>query len=191
MSRQKIMEAALELFSKENYSAVSLADISGKVGIKKSSIYSHFSSKEELFLAVLDGQLKEIYTFIEKELDKEKDNRAEYKLYELFRKSIELIANNPILGGFWKCILYSPPLGLHNQIMIRTSILNKKILSIETQLIKLGIDSGEIKEQSIEKLIYSFSCLIYGNFTMVIMRNNFNLENLDHSWKIYWNGIKN
>jgi AcrR family transcriptional regulator len=191
MSRQNIMEAALELFSKENYSAVSLADISGKVGIKKSSIYSHFSSKEELFLAVLDGQLKEIYTFIDKELNKEKDNRAEYKLYELFKKSIELVANNPVLGGFWKCILYSPPLGLHDQIKTKTSSLNKKLLNIEIQLIKLGIDSGEIKEQSIEKLIYSFSCLIHGNFIMVIMGNNFNLENLDHSWKIYWNGVKN
>jgi AcrR family transcriptional regulator len=191
MSRQKIMDVALELFSKENYSAVSLADISGEVGIKKSSIYAHFSSKEELFLAVMDGQLKEVCTYIDKEFNKVKDNKVEYNLYDLFKKCIEFVANNPIAGGFWKCILYSPPLGLHNQIRIRISILNEKILSSERQLMKLGIDSGEIKEQSIEKLVYSFSCLIHGNFTMLIMGHNFSLENLDYCWKIYWNGIKN
>jgi len=47
-TRVKIVEAATELFSLNGYTGVSIRDITKAVGIKESSLYKHFKSKEEL-----------------------------------------------------------------------------------------------------------------------------------------------
>jgi AcrR family transcriptional regulator len=47
-TKQMIFEASLDLFSKKGFNAVSMREIAEAVGIKKASLYSHFSSKEEL-----------------------------------------------------------------------------------------------------------------------------------------------
>lgn len=50
-TKEKIFDVALDLFSKKGYDSVSLREIAEEVGIKKSSIYSHYPSKE----AILDS----------------------------------------------------------------------------------------------------------------------------------------
>ena len=52
-TRELIMATALELFSKKGYAAVSMRDISGAVGIRPSSLYYHFKSKQDIFDAVV------------------------------------------------------------------------------------------------------------------------------------------
>lgn len=47
-TKQQILDAALELFSQYGFSAVSIRDICGKVGIKCSSVYYHFRNKQAI-----------------------------------------------------------------------------------------------------------------------------------------------
>lgn len=53
-TKEKIMAAALDLFSEKGYKAVSMEEIAGKVGIKAPSIYKHFSGKQEIFVAIIE-----------------------------------------------------------------------------------------------------------------------------------------
>jgi len=48
-TKQLILDTALELFSQRGYSSVSIRDISGKIGIKESTIYYHFKNKQDIF----------------------------------------------------------------------------------------------------------------------------------------------
>lgn len=48
-TREIIMQKALELFAIKGYAAVSMRDIAAAVGIRASSIYHHFSGKQEIF----------------------------------------------------------------------------------------------------------------------------------------------
>jgi AcrR family transcriptional regulator len=48
-TKQIILDTALELFSKQGYSAVSIRDISSRVGFKESAIYYHFKNKQDIF----------------------------------------------------------------------------------------------------------------------------------------------
>lgn len=50
--RQLILNAAAELFSEQGYDRSSIRDIARKVGLLPGSVYHHFPSKEELYLAV-------------------------------------------------------------------------------------------------------------------------------------------
>ncbi len=52
-TKELIMETALGMFSKKGYVAVSMRDISGAVGIKASSLYYHFKSKQDIFDAIV------------------------------------------------------------------------------------------------------------------------------------------
>lgn len=52
-TRELIMQEALNLFADKGYAAVSMRDIATAVGIRASSIYNHFSGKQELFIALV------------------------------------------------------------------------------------------------------------------------------------------
>lgn len=51
--RLAILETAKELFLERGYSAASMAEVSARVGGSKQTLYSYFSSKEDLFVAVM------------------------------------------------------------------------------------------------------------------------------------------
>lgn len=59
-TKEKIAQAALELFSVRGYEAVSVRDIAGAVGIKESSIYNHFKCKQAIFDALVEESGRQI-----------------------------------------------------------------------------------------------------------------------------------
>lgn len=65
-TKQKILGAALDLFSVRGYDGVSVKDIAAAVGIKDSSLYKHYKSKREIFATLLEGmnrRFEETVTF--------------------------------------------------------------------------------------------------------------------------------
>lgn len=52
-TKEKIFNASLDLFSQRGFSGVSIREITREVGIKESSLYNHFRSKEEILEAIL------------------------------------------------------------------------------------------------------------------------------------------
>jgi len=53
-ARERLVAAALELFSERAYSSVGVAEISARAGVQKGSFYYFFPSKEALARAVID-----------------------------------------------------------------------------------------------------------------------------------------
>lgn len=53
-TRENILHEALNLFSVKGFDAVSVRDIASAVGIKQSSLYNHFASKQEIFDCLLE-----------------------------------------------------------------------------------------------------------------------------------------
>ncbi|MGN0144893.1 MAG: TetR/AcrR family transcriptional regulator [Clostridium sp.] len=47
-TKEKILNSALDLFAENGYHAVTVRDIAAKVGIKASSLYNHFESKQNI-----------------------------------------------------------------------------------------------------------------------------------------------
>lgn len=56
-TKQEILLAALDLFSVKGYEGTSISEITQKVGIKKATMYSHFTSKQE----ILDELVKTVF----------------------------------------------------------------------------------------------------------------------------------
>lgn len=54
-SRDRILEAALELFARHGYAGASMRQIAAAVGMRASSLYSHFAGKEAILSALIDA----------------------------------------------------------------------------------------------------------------------------------------
>ena len=53
-TKERILAAALDLFSQNGYAGTNLRELAGTLGMGKSSMYRHFESKEEIWNTLLD-----------------------------------------------------------------------------------------------------------------------------------------
>ena len=56
-TKETILMAALEMFSKYGYDGTNIRDLSASLGLVKSGIYKHFESKEAIWNALLDKMI--------------------------------------------------------------------------------------------------------------------------------------
>ncbi|MDR0952139.1 MAG: TetR/AcrR family transcriptional regulator [Oscillospiraceae bacterium] len=59
-TKERILLVAVQLFAKRGYVAVSVRDIAKMVGIKASSLYYHYDSKDEIFTDILN-KIESVY----------------------------------------------------------------------------------------------------------------------------------
>lgn len=62
---ERILSAAEDLFAEHGYDAVSISDIAARAGVCKSNVFHHFSSKDELYLAVLNDARQAFFELID------------------------------------------------------------------------------------------------------------------------------
>jgi AcrR family transcriptional regulator len=56
-TKERILAAALELFSQKGYAGTNIRELSAALGLVKSSLYKHFASKEEIWNSLLDEMI--------------------------------------------------------------------------------------------------------------------------------------
>ena len=56
-TKERILAAALELFSKNGYSGTNIRELAASLGLVKSAMYRHFESKEEIWNTLLDEMI--------------------------------------------------------------------------------------------------------------------------------------
>ncbi|MCX5874034.1 MAG: TetR/AcrR family transcriptional regulator [Deltaproteobacteria bacterium] len=63
-TRARVLEAATQLINQKGFRSTSVNDIIHVTGVKKGNLYFHFSSKEELGLAILEQAHKDFMAFL-------------------------------------------------------------------------------------------------------------------------------
>lgn len=59
-NKEKIFNVSIDLFSQNGYDGVSIRQIAQEVGIRESSIYNHYPSKESILDSILDYYINEM-----------------------------------------------------------------------------------------------------------------------------------
>lgn len=83
LSREKILNAAGEVFAQKGYDTATMQDITEKSGLSKGAIYHHFKSKEEIMQALGDKMFFETNPF--EEVNKRTDLNGLQKIKELLK----------------------------------------------------------------------------------------------------------
>lgn len=148
-TKEKILYSAIKTFVNQGIPQASLTTIADDVGIKKSSIYYHFKSKEDLINSAIEMILNDIEYRIDENLKK---NNTHIDDIEVVCKSIieyHIDLSIHINRNIKQTINISPLLSnasklnpnLENKINAYYSNLHKKII----KLLSTGQDSGYIK----------------------------------------------
>lgn len=65
MAKEKILEAAMDLFIRQGYHATSISDVAKQAGISKGLLYNYFSGKEGLLAAMVEERIAGVAEVIE------------------------------------------------------------------------------------------------------------------------------
>lgn len=90
--KDEIIKAASNLFSQKSYHDVTMDQIAGEVGVAKGTIYLYFTSKENLYLGILEHTFETIESILEKEIAKE--DPAPQKLKKILRLIFQFYFQN-------------------------------------------------------------------------------------------------
>lgn len=74
-TRHDLLDAAARVFATKGFHAASVDDVAEAAGYTKGAVYSNFSSKEELFLALFDDSARQTLSTVDAILDAPPDER--------------------------------------------------------------------------------------------------------------------
>lgn len=188
-TEEKIKEAALYYISKYGYDGTALNDIAKAVGIKTPSIYSHFESKEQLFLIILkDQRIKERENLFKLVLSfRNKSTKECFKT--LFFHYTD--TNNIV---FWyialKQILMNPPSDIIQNLREDFIEIEREVSIQLIELFDIGRKEGSIKKSDTDKVVSLFFTLIDG----LLVEQNLYGEKMyekrrQEVWHLYWDFI--
>lgn len=134
-TKEKIFDVALDLFSKKGYDSVSLREIAEEVGIKKSSIYSHYLSKEAILISIFE-YFTDLFEYDEllnsKELVLATDNEILTQNPEMFyhigSEAIKEMFSNERNLKIWKLIFIQMHYNEKIRVFFQNEILLKPLL---------------------------------------------------------------
>lgn len=187
----KIKMAALNLFNEKGYSATTTREIANEVGIKSSTLYFYFKSKEDIFLT-LYREARELF-------DKEKharlseitDESIEEQLYTLFIISMDLFTKHNLYCRFLFIYLICPVHGIQHKIQEELDQWAEIATAHVQDVFFRGKQEGLFKDISVDNLVKSFYRNQNGYIYLLITSNKIpGKEEIDEVWKIYWDGIK-
>lgn len=165
-TKEKIFDVALDLFSKKGYDSVSLREIAEEVGIRKSSIYSHYSSKEAILMDIFD-YLRNLFEYDELLNNEELELTAENGIlienpemfYHMGSEAIKTMFSEERNLKIWKLIFIQMNHNEKIRLFFQEEILVKPLIFWEGFFTILK-EKGIIKEDSNPKLLakeyYSF-----------------------------------
>jgi AcrR family transcriptional regulator len=93
-TRQKLLRAALELFTGEGFLASTTPLIAQRAGVAEGTIYRHFTSKEHLLNEVYRGTQRWAIGVV-KEVDADRSLKAPERLARLARRFVETAERDP------------------------------------------------------------------------------------------------
>jgi AcrR family transcriptional regulator len=96
-TRQQVLAAAAKVFARRGYHRATVDEIAAEAGFTIGAVYSNFSGKEELFLALADRQVEERVAEVGAMADAAEGDEPSKGAAEQFRAFLERDPDWPLL----------------------------------------------------------------------------------------------
>ncbi len=180
-TKDKILEVAIDLFAAKGFDTVTIREIARDVGIKGSSIYNHFQSKNDILEKILEYHKSQLSTtYFAEKTDEETENtlqNASLKemLLDLLIKSLQNL-HTPKLQKILK-ILSQEQL---NNDTIRNYFYNDYILEARRELQRRFdklLEKGLINYPDTEFLANEFHAyVIYKYYENILLKREYEID---------------
>lgn len=181
-TRDKLIDATIELMLRNGYHAVSVDNICSRAGVKKGSFYHFFVSKEVLTLQAMDFSHQESIKVCDSIFSSALSPVERFhKFFDyIYKTQADLHKKFGHVCGALPVILGSE-MACHNDIRKKAS----EIIGFYEKYYKCAltdwVSSGDIRENTnIDNVCSNVSCYIIGKITIARIRNSLDfLQDLD------------
>ena len=136
--RDRLLKAAVDLFTTRGYAATSVREIVERGGVTKPVLYYHFGSKEGLYIEILRDVEREFDEAITRPLPA---GRARERIRHLFEGIFTRFEANLSLVRFVNTVYWGPPQGAP---AFEFDAMHLRLRETVRTLVEAGIASGEI-----------------------------------------------
>lgn len=167
-TKERLFQAAIDLFSKKGYGNVSIRELGAVVGIKESSIYNHFSSKQ----AILD----EITAYFMKVFDQQTPPASmaadfiagcdEVAFIALAKQAYQNYINDPLIRKIWKILSMEKFSNPQINKLLKRALIDEPI-TYQTEVFRILHERGVIVAKNPETIateFHAFNLFLYYNF---------------------------
>lgn len=184
----RIKEVGLRLFAEQGYEATPLSAIAREVDIRTPSLYNHFTSKEALFLTLVEEVEAQMLSVIEQSLAG--DDNVEKRLQRLLQASRDFIFDSG-KGVFYKRFLLFPPPSLATPLKQISRESEDAIDGLLKRAFQAGIAQGFLRDDLDETDFISMTyCVIDGLFSESFLYDRQTLDQrLVSIWRVFRAGI--
>ena len=170
MDKQKIVDTALDLFSKISFSKTSVADIAKACGVGKGTIYLYFQSKDDIFFAIVEKRLQNsidtssvFYADPEISLDT--------KMYHFFENLVDAyFMLKDLMFGSFDNIQGS----VLKDVFFKYDKLYQRGIDNLYAIISSNLDKGRQESAQLKQDIAEFMNLIVGRILFALMARDWN-----------------
>ena len=169
MKEEQILNAAKKLFTNYGFKKVSMDEIASEAGVTKKTVYTYFSSKEELLKYCIKEELQNMRKIIENVESKKLDfmETVHQVIYNLlkYKKNCK----------FLKMLFKESEILKNEQLKDNLKIVDKEIQNYIRKQLELAIQNDKIEVQNID--IATF--LIYKMYIALMIDWNEDYKKLD------------
>ncbi len=184
--RETILDVATGLFARYGFRKTSVADIIRDAGVARGTVYKYFSTKEDIFQAVIRREMQDMLCSVREEVEKESTTRDRLRAAVLthaaeIRKKVNV---------------YRITMDVLSDVIPRTEMeaerLVEEALSIYVWILTEGVRAGEVAVDDVETTARSIILAFKGIFMMTATSQ---IEEgmtgvTDTLLDIIWNGLK-
>ena len=176
--RAQILDAALHCIAAKGYHAATMDDLVRASGLSKGSLYWHFRSKEEVFLALFERYTEEIFgAWSEAEA-------VAGGVLDGIRAGAELLlrrlSGEARLLGAWAEFLSHPGARERYAEVLRAS--REQLAG----LLRTGIARGEVRDLPAEGMAAALVAAMEGMLLQAMVDGDFDTEG---HWDVLWDGL--
>ncbi|MFS0788396.1 TetR/AcrR family transcriptional regulator [Shouchella sp. 1P09AA] len=188
-TKERIIDAALQAFSKHGFEGTTLAQIAKNVGIQKPSMYNHFKSKNELFLLISERITNQLVTNIQTTAKHYEETDIETRLYAVLKHSCDFIIHEQE-GVMYKRFMLFPPAELRSNVREIVQAGDQEINQVLHQLFQQGLDEGRLRHIPEQMFHSAYYCLLDGLFTESFIYDDSDFQRrFKEAWTVFWYGI--
>ena len=189
-TRDKIRYSSFKLFLENGYEATNIRDICKDVGIKASTLYFYYKSKEDLFLYIYDEISLDYIRYIQDIEEIKKHMSLEKKLFILLKQKIDYYALDISKRKFILRYHLFPPEELASAIRQKYKFYTREENKVILEIIGNCKNKDLFRNKNINDYLIEYKRLEnYLVYEMTVSGIKINDESFKNLWEVFWNSI--
>lgn len=140
--QKKIIDCAIRTFAEKGYTGASMEVVADTAGIAKGALYRYFSSKQDLFMQVVDNLREDIQDFASAYLAARKDQNAFDTIRDLLVSIYDFQKRFSVHHRVLCNVLYQEDLAFKGEVLAKFGKLSTHYYRL---LLQQGIACGEVR----------------------------------------------